>query len=75
MGHNKTLTINALIEARGFRKDAVAGMLGMSPNSFYNRCGGRTKFTVSEVSQLSDILGIHETVLKQVIPLAVRKEA
>jgi len=55
-----------VIEASGMKKSAVAGKLGVTPQTLSNKLNGATELTISEVEKLCEILRITKAQRQQI---------
>ena len=53
--------LNKAIDDSGMKRNAVAGKLGLTPQSFSHKVNGVTEFKLSEVQSLCEILRINQT--------------
>lgn len=58
-------SLETLISESGLRKNYIAECLGISEQSFCNKLKGRRHFTEQEIKGLSEILGVHERIVRR----------
>ena len=54
------------IDDSGMKRNAVAGKLGITPQTFNNKLNGVTEFTISEVQELCEILRFSKSQRQQI---------
>ena len=61
-----TAKLNRAIAEKGYRKDYIAGLLGISRQSLSNKFAGKTAFKAEEVCILRDTLELSDTLLVEI---------
>ena len=61
-------SLEALIDASGFRKNYIAESLGISEQSFCNKLKNRRRFKDTEIEKLSRTLMIPERIIRRLLP-------
>lgn len=61
-----TKTLNIKIKASGYKRGALARMIGVSDNSLRNKVQGQTQFRLDEADQLANLLGMTDQEFLQV---------
>lgn len=46
------------MKSRGITQEKLCNDLGISKSAFVRKCGGRTEFTLKEINQIVDYLGL-----------------
>lgn len=58
-------SLEALINASGFRNNYIAECMGISEQAFCNKLKGRRRFKEEELNRLSEILEVSPRIVRQ----------